>query len=50
VATDIWHPLSTSGAPAPREAHTALWTGAEMIVWGGRDFGNSFNTGGLYKP
>src|SRR4029077_2243197 len=31
--------------------HTAVWTGSEMIVWGGWDPpSNIFNTGGKYKP
>jgi len=34
-ATDTWTALSAVGAPAARYAHTATWTGAEMIVWGG---------------
>jgi hypothetical protein len=27
-----------------------VWTGSEMIVWGGRDGSLFFNTGGRYKP
>ena len=33
--------------------HTAVWTGSEMIVWGGSDFDLTvtvFNTGGRYNP
>ena len=37
-------------APSARAAHTAVWTGTEMIVWGGTDFGTNFNTGGRYNP
>ena len=29
--------------------HTAVWTGSEMIVWGG-DLDNFLNTGGRYDP
>jgi N-acetylneuraminic acid mutarotase len=36
-ATDTWSATSLAGAPAPRASHTAVWTGAEMIVWGGCD-------------
>src|SRR5438046_2115510 len=32
---DTWTATSTTGAPAARERHTAVWTGSEMIVWGG---------------
>jgi N-acetylneuraminic acid mutarotase len=33
VATDTWLPLV--GAPVPRGGHTAVWTGTDLIVWGG---------------
>src|SRR6266581_2090644 len=46
---DTWTPTSTTNAPAGRYEHTAVWTGSEMIVWGG--FNGSFlNTGGRYHP
>jgi hypothetical protein len=32
--TDRWRPISMRGAPEPREDHSAIWTGTEMIVWG----------------
>jgi hypothetical protein len=28
---------STTNAPSVRSIHTAVWTGSEMIVWGGSD-------------
>jgi N-acetylneuraminic acid mutarotase len=34
-ATDRWTPLSTEGAPSARSEHVAVWTGSEMLVWGG---------------
>ena len=34
-AANTWTALPTSGAPAARDYHTAVWTGSEMIVWGG---------------
>ncbi|MDG6028126.1 MAG: hypothetical protein E3K40_15785 [Candidatus Brocadia sp.] len=40
--------------PSARQRHTAVWTGTEMIVWGGRASGSNplcyFNTGGRYNP
>jgi N-acetylneuraminic acid mutarotase len=33
--TDSWTPTATVGAPSPRYDHTAVWTGTEMIIWGG---------------
>jgi N-acetylneuraminic acid mutarotase len=46
---DTWTPTSTTVAPTARILHTAVWTGSEMIVWGGYDGGYS-NTGGRYNP
>ena len=39
-----------ANAPDGRYFHTAVWTGSEMIVWGGINFGVYFNTGGRYNP
>jgi len=37
--------------PEGRQYHTAVWTGTEMIVWGGETAsGFSTNTGGRYNP
>jgi len=36
--------------PDPRYGHSAVWTGAEMIVWGGSDGIFSLRTGGRYDP
>ena len=33
--TDSWTATSTTNAPSSRVPHTAVWTGSEMIVWGG---------------
>jgi|GEM_PF-5976019 len=34
-ATDSWSATSLVGAPDARDRHAAVWTGSEMIVWGG---------------
>src|SRR5437773_4183862 len=47
--TDSWIATSTTNAPDGREIHTAVWTGNEMIVWGGYN-GSDLNTGGRYNP
>jgi hypothetical protein len=46
-STDSWTATSTAGAPGARDQHTAVWTGSEMIVWGGYN-GSVLNTGGRY--
>jgi len=44
--TDSWEFLASSGASFARADHTAVWTGSEMIVVGGRGAGG-VATGGL---
>jgi N-acetylneuraminic acid mutarotase len=41
---------SIGNAPSARYYHSAVWTGSEMIVWGGYDNNNYFNDGGRYNP
>ncbi|MEO8502592.1 MAG: hypothetical protein ABI609_01735 [Acidobacteriota bacterium] len=49
--TDAWAATGTAaGVPVARGSHTALWTGSEMIVWGGFDGITCSNTGGRYTP
>jgi hypothetical protein len=43
-----WFPTSTTGAPAGRLGHTAVWTGSLMVVWGGEAGGGVSGTGGRY--
>jgi N-acetylneuraminic acid mutarotase len=47
---DNWEAISMTNAPSARELHTAVWTGSEMIVWGGLYFPTYLNTGGRYNP
>lgn len=49
-ATNTWTSISTTNAPSARTGHTAIWTGTEMIVWGGSNLGNVTNTGARYNP
>jgi hypothetical protein len=49
-STDSWTATSTTDAPAARANHTAVWSGSEMIVWGGDNPGGVLNTGGRYNP
>src|SRR5262249_3732338 len=41
---------SSMNAPIGRSSHTAVWTGSEMIVWGGKNLFAIFGTGGRYNP
>ncbi len=42
--------MTTVNAPLARYDHTAIWTGNEMIVWGGNNEGGyQLDTGGKYS-
>ena len=48
---DTWTPTSLTNGPSARASHTAVWTGSEMIVWGGGADGSTYlNTGARYSP
>ena len=50
-STDSWTSTSSIGAPFARSGHTAIWTGSEMLVWGGKNSTvSNTNTGGKYNP
>ncbi len=46
---DAWAATTTTGAPDSRAYHTAVWTGSEMVVWGGV-FAIPLGSGGRYDP
>jgi hypothetical protein len=51
--TDRWTATSGLDAPLPRAGHSAVWTGTEMIIWGGRKGSGSadaFNSGARFDP
>ncbi len=50
--SDDWNGISTVQAPGRREDHTAVWTGVEMVVWGGQvdTFPLHHDDGGRYNP
>lgn len=45
-----WRVLSAVNAPTARRQHVAVWTGSDMLVWGGRatDASTWFTDGGRY--
>lgn len=45
-----WTPMQTTGAPAARVEHTAVWTGTRMIIWGGRNGSTFFADGASFDP
>jgi hypothetical protein len=44
-----WTPVAEDPALAARRGHTAVWTGEEVILWGGRVGGAPTNTGAHVK-
>ncbi len=44
-----WSMASTSGAPSPRDDTSAVWTGSEVLVWGGLG-PNPLGDGAAYDP
>jgi N-acetylneuraminic acid mutarotase len=50
-STDSWTATAIANAPLGRSGHTAIWTGSEMIVWGGANYpAGPLNSGGKYNP
>jgi N-acetylneuraminic acid mutarotase len=49
-ATDSWSAITNSGAPPGAWDASAVWTGVEMIVWGGQSGSTVHDTGGRYNP
>jgi hypothetical protein len=50
-AVNAWRALGLTGAPIGRDYYTAVWTGREMIIWGGIVNGPQFfNEASCYTP
>src|SRR5262249_42134673 len=43
--TDSWTPIATEGATLPNAGHTSVWTGSEIILWGGGCFSGGKDQG-----
>lgn len=46
---DTWTTIAAASPPASRSRHTAIWTGNEMIVWGGSGNGVPLGDGSSYN-
>jgi len=47
--SDSWVSTSVAGAPSERSEQSSVWTGSEMIIWGGNN-GDYPILGGRYNP
>ena len=48
-----WTPITETGAPAGRQRLVGVWTGSQMMVWGGCGGDSCFTTygdGGFWTP
>ena len=51
LATDVWKALPTSNQPEWRWQHDLVWTGREVLVWGGANWDNvNLCDGGRFDP
>lgn len=48
--SNSWQSLNSQGSPSPRADHSAVWTGTEMIIWGGGGQGGNLANGARYNP
>jgi hypothetical protein len=44
--TGQWTALPSAQAPEPRTEHVAVWTGAEMLIWGGGPYPGCYGSDG----
>lgn len=44
-----WQLTSTLNSPSHRANHSSIWTGEEMIIWGGNN-DDTLDTGSIYNP
>jgi N-acetylneuraminic acid mutarotase len=55
-AADTWTSISTANAPSARFGHSAVWTGSQMVLWGGYIYDQQLHgfvfadSGGRYDP
>jgi N-acetylneuraminic acid mutarotase len=50
-ATDTWSAVTTTGAPSARRYPQAVWSGSQVLLWGGEASGDAFpNAGARYDP
>jgi len=46
---NTWSPVSTNNLPEERYSASFVWTGSEMVVWGGYHF-DPLQNGARYNP
>lgn len=49
-STNIWTNMSAVGAPSLRNNEAVVWSGKDLVVWGGIYSGTTLGTGSVYSP
>ena len=49
LMTESWQQRMVGPSPAARQQHTAVWTGLEMLIWGGYN-GSTLSDGARFNP
>src|SRR5436309_3228748 len=51
IRHNIWAAVTTNNAPSRRSGYTSVWTGSDMILWGGSGTaGFALKDGARYVP
>jgi hypothetical protein len=49
--TNTWKPMASAPTSfAARSNHEAIWTGAYLVIWGGRSSSGQVSSGAIYSP
>ncbi len=48
--SNVWTHMNTAGSPPARQFPAAIWTGSEMVIWGGYGDQTYLNDGWIYHP
>lgn len=49
-STDSWTPITSVGAPSARGGSSVVWTGRQVLLWGGRNSQDYPGDGGRFDP
>ena len=50
LASNTWRSVAAANAPNQRFYHTAVWTGSQVVIWGGLNYPVYDLSGGRYDP
>ena len=50
TSSDLWQEGSDLNGPSSRGNYSSLWTGTEIVIWGGTSGPDYLNTGARYNP